>query len=55
MKKLELWIGLAIGAAIGAAATYVATSDKKEEWLEDLNHLVDKVKDNVNKLTTKED
>jgi hypothetical protein len=38
---------LAIGAAVGAAAGYVAASDKKEQWLKEINKLVDKVKNNV--------
>lgn len=38
---------LAIGAAVGAAVGYVVATDKKEQWLKDINSLVDKVKGNV--------
>ena len=45
----KLLLGLAIGAAIGAAFVYVATSDKKEEWLNELNDIVQKAKEGFNK------
>jgi hypothetical protein len=53
MKKSSIWLGLAIGAAIGTAIGYVAASDKKEEWLEDVNNLVDKVKSGVKDVVAK--
>ncbi|MFR9166753.1 MAG: YtxH domain-containing protein [Dysgonomonas sp.] len=38
---------LAVGAAIGAAVGYVLASDKKDEWLKEVNTLVGKVRCNV--------
>jgi hypothetical protein len=38
---------LAAGAAIGAAAVYVATSDKRDEWLESAAKMVDRIKNTV--------
>lgn len=38
---------LAVGAALGAAIGYIAASDKKEQWLNDIGGLVEKIKGNV--------
>lgn len=46
MKQVDskLLLGLLIGAAVGGAAAYLATSDKREEWLDELNTLAGKAK-----------
>ena len=50
MKNLDskLLMGLIIGAAIGAAIGYLATSDHREDIVDELNKIADKVKDGVN-------
>ncbi len=50
MKQVDskLLLGLLIGAAVGGAITYLATSDKKEEWLKDLTDLAGKAKEGFN-------
>lgn len=53
MKKSGIWLSLAVGAAIGTAIGYVVASDKREEWLEDVNGLVDKVKTGVKDAISK--
>lgn len=50
MKSVDskLLLGLLIGAAVGGAITYLATSDKKEEWMKDLSALAGKAKEGFN-------
>jgi len=49
----KLLLGLGIGIALGAAIGYVLASDKKEEWLEQANELLDKVKAGVKTVINK--
>ncbi|GHT28950.1 hypothetical protein FACS189414_5500 [Bacteroidia bacterium] len=49
----KLLLGLIVGAAVGVAIGYLATTDKKEELLDQINTLVGKVKDNVGTAITK--
>lgn len=44
---------LALGAAVGTAVGYVIASDKKEEWLEEINNVVDRIKCNVKSSMSK--
>ncbi|MDR0749658.1 MAG: YtxH domain-containing protein [Tannerellaceae bacterium] len=41
----KLLVGLLIGAAVGATITYLATTDKKDQLLDELNALTDKLKE----------
>lgn len=49
----KLLLGLVIGAAVGAAVGYLATTDKREQMLEEINDIVGKVKDNFNAAVAK--
>ena len=49
----KLLLGLGIGLALGAAIGYILGTDKKEEWLEQANEFVDKVKANVKTVINK--
>ncbi|MDR2918739.1 MAG: YtxH domain-containing protein [Tannerella sp.] len=49
----KLLLGLVIGAAVGVAVGYLATTDKREQLLEEINDLVGKVKENFNAAVTK--
>lgn len=46
-SEAKLLLGLGIGIALGAAVGYIMGTDKKEEWLEQANEFVDKIKANV--------
>lgn len=49
----KLLLGLVIGAAVGVAVGYLATTDKREQLLEEINDLVGKVKENFNAAVAK--
>jgi len=49
----KLLVGLLIGAAVGATVAYLATSDKKDQILEELNSLADKVKEGYRQAINK--
>ncbi len=55
MKNVDskLLLGLVVGAAVGAAVGYLAASDKREELLEDLKDVANKVKDGFNTAIAK--
>jgi hypothetical protein len=46
-SETKVLLGLGIGIALGAAVGYIMGTDKKEEWLEQANEFVDKIKANV--------
>ncbi len=55
MKSVDskLLLGLVVGAAVGAAVGYLAATDKREQLLEELNGIVNKVKEGFNSAISK--
>ena len=56
MKSVDskLLLGLVVGAAVGAAVGYLAATDKREQqFLEELNGVVGKVKEGFNSALAK--
>lgn len=55
MKSVDskLLLGLVIGAAVGAAVGYLATADRREHLLEELNGIANKVKEGFNAAVAK--
>ncbi|MDR0429921.1 MAG: YtxH domain-containing protein [Tannerellaceae bacterium] len=49
----KLLIGLLIGAALGATVVYMATTDKKDQILDELNSLAEKVKEGYRQVLSK--
>ncbi|MDR1161126.1 MAG: YtxH domain-containing protein [Tannerellaceae bacterium] len=49
----KLLVGLLIGAAVGATITYLATTDKKDQLLGELNALADKLKEGYHAAVAK--
>ena len=50
-ENSKLVLGLLAGAAIGAAVAYLLTTDKKEQWLDNANTLLDKAKEGLKDVT----
>ena len=46
-------LGLLIGGAVGAAIGYLAATDKREQFIDELNDVVGKVKSTVNMAISK--
>lgn len=55
MKNVDskLLLGLVVGAAVGAAIGYLATSDNREQIVDELNKVVGKIKDGVHSALDK--
>jgi len=49
----KLLVGLLIGAAVGATITYLATTDKKDQLLDELNTITDKIKEGYHSAIAK--
>jgi gas vesicle protein len=49
----KLLLGLVVGAAVGAAVGYLATSDRREHLLEELNGVANKLKDGFDAAVSK--
>ncbi len=49
----KLLVGLLIGAALGATVVYMATTDKKDQILDELNALAEKVKEGYHHAVAK--
>lgn len=49
----KLVLGLLIGAAVGAAVAYLATTDKKDQIMDELGKLADKVKEGYQHAVSK--
>ncbi len=46
-------LGLVIGGAVGAAIGYLATTDKREQLIDELNDVIGKVRSSVNLAISK--
>ena len=49
----KLLLGLVVGAAVGAAVGYLATSDRREQLMEELNGVANKVKEGLSAAVNK--
>ncbi len=49
----NLLLGFLVGATVGVAVGYLAATDKREEVLNEMNHLVGKMKDGFHTAVNK--
>ncbi len=49
----KLLLGLVVGVVVGAAVTYLATTEKREQLMEEFNNLADKIKDGYHQAVAK--